>query len=64
MNFISLAGIFVFAAAFAVFAKNIKQPILVGYIFAGIALVLLHGITDISFLEDFGKVGVALLLPL
>lgn len=62
MDFNSIAVLLVFAAASAAGAKLLKQPLLVGYLFAGFILSFLGIVTDIEVFSGLGQVGVALLL--
>lgn len=57
----SLAIILSVSAACAFVAKSIKQPLLVGYVVAGIILSL-TGLVDKTATSEFGHIGVALLL--
>ncbi len=52
----------VVAAVFGVVAKFFKQPVLIGYLFAGLVLAYLGLIHDTEGLEALGKIGIALLL--
>jgi Kef-type K+ transport system membrane component KefB len=62
MNFTEISAIFFVAAAFAIIAKLIKQPLLVGYILGGVFLGMIGFITDTKMLESLSQIGVALLL--
>ena len=62
MDFSQLSILLVVAAVFAFAAKLLRQPLLVGYLFAGVALSVSGLITDHFALENLGKIGVALLL--
>ncbi|MBI4153613.1 cation:proton antiporter [Candidatus Woesebacteria bacterium] len=62
MSFPELALLFVVAAVGGVVAKAIKQPPLIGYLFAGLLLGLLGVIKDFEAVTALGKIGVALLL--
>lgn len=62
MDFSQLALLVVVAASFGFVAKLLKQPLLVGYLFAGLFLSLTGLISDQALLENLGKIGVALLL--
>lgn len=62
MSFPELALLLVVAAAAGVVAKAIKQPLLVGYLFAGLLLALFGIVKDFTAIAALGKIGVALLL--
>lgn len=62
MEFSQIAILFVVAGAFGVIAKILRQPLLVGYLFAGLTLGYMGVIGDANALESLGKVGVTLLL--
>lgn len=62
MDFSQLAILTVVAALFGIFAKIFKQPLLVGYLFAGIGLAATGIIKDSQTLESLGKIGITLLL--
>jgi Kef-type K+ transport system membrane component KefB len=62
MDFSQLALILVVAGVFGIIARSLKQPLLVGYLFAGLTLSEFGIISDTSSLEGLGRVGVALLL--
>lgn len=62
MDFAQLSLFLVIAASFGALAKYLKQPIIVGYLFAGIFLAITGVITDSQEVAQLGKVGVALLL--
>ena len=62
MEFSQLAILLVTAAMFGLLAKVFKQPLLIGFLFAGFFLVLTGIVDDVHQLEGFGQVGVALLL--
>jgi Kef-type K+ transport system membrane component KefB len=62
MNFTEISAIFFVAAAFAVTAKLVKQPLLIGYILGGVFLGAVGFISDTSLLESLSEVGIALLL--
>jgi len=62
MEFSQIAILLVIAAGAGVVAKSLKQPLIIGYLFAGVALGALGLIHDPESFENLGKVGVALLL--
>ena len=62
MNFSHIALILVFAATFGIIAKTLKQPLIVGYIFAGIFIGSMGLLGDSEALRGLGTIGVALLL--
>lgn len=62
MDFYSISLFLVVAAVFGIIAKFLKQPVLIGYLFAGLALAYLGLIRDTEGLEALGKIGIALLL--
>lgn len=62
MDFSQLAILMVVAALFGILAKLFKQPLLVGYLFAGIGLAYAGVIQDNQALESLGKIGITLLL--
>lgn len=62
MEFSQIAILLVIAAGAGVVAKSLKQPLIIGYLFAGVALGALGLIHDPESFENLGKIGVALLL--
>ena len=62
MQFSQLAILLVVAASFGLVAKTLRQPLLIGYIFAGLFLASTGIIKDSLALESFGEIGVTLLL--
>ena len=62
MNFTEISAIFFVAAAFAITAKLIKQPLLIGYILGGVFLGSVGFISNTALLESLSEVGIALLL--
>lgn len=62
MGFSQIALFFVVAAVFALVAKALKQPLLIGYLLAGVFLAAFGLVGDISAYQTLGKIGVALLL--
>ena len=62
MNFSQIAVLLVVAAVFGIIAKRFRQPILIGYLFAGFVLALFGVLSDTSLIVGLGKVGIALLL--
>src|SRR3989344_8024530 len=62
MNFQEIAILLVAAGFFGIIAKLIKQPILIGYLFAGFFLAAMGFVGDSTYLQNLGKIGVTLLL--
>lgn len=62
MGLPEISFLFAISAVFAILAKYLKQPLLIGYLFAGVALSAFGFFGDSSSIADLGKVGVALLL--
>lgn len=62
MSFSELALLLSVAAVAGILAKAIKQPLLIGYLFAGLVLAAFGIITDFEGVATLGKIGVALLL--
>ena len=62
MDFSQIALLMVSAGIFGIIARLLKQPILVGYLFAGIFLSATGLIDETTSLEGMGSVGIALLL--
>lgn len=62
MEFSQIALLLVVAGVFGIVAKLFKQPLLVGYLFAGLFLALSGAVTGDQSLESLGQIGVALLL--
>lgn len=62
MGFAELALLLVVAGSFGVLAKALRQPLIVGYLGAGILLSLLGVFKDPEAVSSLGKIGVALLL--
>lgn len=62
MGFSQISLLLVAAAVFGVVAKLLKQPLIVGYLFAGLTLSVLGIVGDIEIFSGLGQVGVALLL--
>jgi Kef-type K+ transport system membrane component KefB len=62
MEFSQLAILLTAAAVFGIISRLLKQPLLVGYLFAGLLLSLFGIVHEGETLENFGKVGVTLLL--
>lgn len=62
MDFSQIALILVVAATFGIVAKTLKQPLIVGYIFAGIFIGSLGVIENSAALIGLGNIGVTLLL--
>ena len=62
MSFSELALLLSVAAIAGILAKAIKQPLLIGYLFAGVVLAAFGIITDFEGVATLGKIGVALLL--
>lgn len=62
MDFSQIAIILSAAALFGIIAKLLKQPVITGYLLAGVLLGLTGIVKGGSFLESFGQIGVTLLL--
>lgn len=62
MEFSQIAILLAVAGVFGVFAKLLKQPLLVGYLFAGLFLGLTGVIGESQTLDSLSQIGVALLL--
>lgn len=62
MGLFELSLILVIAAIFGVVAKNLKQPLIIGYLFAGMLLGYLGLIGDTEAYSGLGQIGVTLLL--
>src|SRR3990172_8858005 len=62
MGFGELALLLVVAALFGVIAKVLRQPLIIGYLGAGILLSALGVFKDPEAVSSLGKIGVALLL--
>lgn len=62
MEFSQIAILLVVAGVFGVIARLFKQPLLIGYLFAGIFLGLTGLITDTQTLSGLAQIGVTLLL--
>jgi len=61
MDFTDISYLLVIASVFGIFAKYLKQPVLVGYLFAGI-LISRFGIINKEYFDALSKIGIALLL--
>lgn len=62
MEFSQIATLLVVAAFAGGIAKAFKQPLLIGYLFAGFVLSFFGIVTDIEVFSGLGQIGVALLL--
>ncbi|WKZ25701.1 MAG: cation:proton antiporter [bacterium] len=62
MDFVGISLLLVTSAIFGVLAKFAKQPLLVGYLFAGATASYFGLLTDHGLVEALGKIGVTLLL--
>lgn len=62
MSFNDISLLLVIAAGFGILAKLLKQPLLIGYIFAGLALSYFNLMSNREIFDSLGKIGVALLL--
>ena len=62
MDFSQITLFLVTSALFGLLAKFLKQPLLIGYLFAGVILAGGGFIKDISSLSNLGKIGVTFLL--
>ena len=62
MDFSTIAILFATASLFGILARSFKQPILIGYLFAGFTLALGGVLKDSEVINFLGKVGVTFLL--
>lgn len=62
MDFTGISLLIVMAALAGIVARMLRQPLLVGYLLAGVIAVLIGVIPDAHEIEGLAKVGVALLL--
>lgn len=62
MEFSQIALLLVVAGVFGIIAKTLKQPLIIGYLFAGLLLGTTGLISDIEVFSGMGQIGVALLL--
>jgi len=62
MDFSQISLLLVVAAFSGIIVKKLKQPILIGYLFAGFLLSAFGFLTDHVLIDNLGKIGVALLL--
>lgn len=62
MDFYQLSLLIVVASGFGIVARLLRQPLLVGYLVAGVVLASLGIVTDGESLNGLGQIGVTLLL--
>lgn len=62
MSFSDIAVFLSLAAACGILARILRQPLLIGYLFAGFLLAYFGLVKDLASIETLGKVGVTLLL--
>jgi len=62
MDFSQLGFLFAIASVFGIIAAKFKQPLFIGYLFAGLFLKYFGLINDPSSLESLGHLGISLLL--
>ena len=62
MEFSQISLLLGLASIFGILARRFKQPILVGYLFAGLAAAYFGLIGESEIIKNLGKIGVALLL--
>lgn len=62
MEFSQIATLLVVAAVAGSIAKLFKQPLLIGYLFAGFILSFFGIVTEVEVFSGLGQIGVALLL--
>lgn len=62
MNFTDLSVVLVIAGLFGILARFLKQPLLIGFLVAGLLMSILGIGGDHQSFENLGKIGVALLL--
>jgi Kef-type K+ transport system membrane component KefB len=62
MEFSQIALVIVVAAVFGIFSRILKQPLILGYLFAGLLLSQFGLMEDATSFHGLGQIGVALLL--
>lgn len=62
MDFFQIAYVVVIAALFGLGAKLTRQPLLIGYLFAGVFIGISGLVSDTHSLEGISRIGVSLLL--
>lgn len=62
MSFSEISLLLVVAGGFGIIARFFRQPILIGFLFAGLTLNYFGFIKDHNLLDNMGKIGVTLLL--
>ena len=62
MDFSQIVILLIAAAAFGIIAKFLKQPLIIGFLFAGFFLGLSGVISENQTLQSMGQVGITLLL--
>lgn len=62
MDFSQIAILLVVAAAFGIIARRFKQPLIIGYLLAGLILAHFGLLKETVVIQNLGKIGVALLL--
>lgn len=62
MDFSQIGLLFATASIFAILFFKLKQPLFLGYLFAGVFLSLTGLISDYSALQELGHIGISLLL--
>ena len=62
MDFSQISTLLVAAAIFGLLARLLKQPLFIGYLFAGFFLSLVGVISDTNQLQSLSQIGVTLLL--
>lgn len=62
MSFSDISLLLVTAASFGFLARLLRQPLLIGFLFAGLLLTYFGLISDSHALDNLGKIGITLLL--
>jgi len=62
MAFSQIALLLVVAATAGILAKTLRQPLIIGYLLAGIALSVFGFLSDVTVFSGMGQIGVTLLL--
>lgn len=62
VEFSQIALLLVVAAGFGIVARALKQPLLVGYLFAGLILSVFGMVRNVEVASGLGQIGVTLLL--
>lgn len=62
MEFSQIASLLVIAGIFGIAARFFKQPLLIGYLMAGLFLGITGVVNDTDAVSSLGQIGVTLLL--